>query len=108
MRSRIFATVGAGAVLATSLGLAPTALAEAWHARNFQVPIVVCEPTSSSYAISTTNTNTAAPVQTITETITSALGLRLENGQHTISNVGSSSSVSACEQAAEAEAQTQP
>ncbi len=108
MRSRIIAAAGAGAVLATSLGLAPIALADTWHARNVQVPIVICRPTATSSAVSTANTNTPAPVQTITDTITSALGLRLENEQNTISNVGSSAAISACEQAAEAEAQTQP
>jgi len=103
MRSRILAAVGAGVALATSLGTAPLALAHTVDGRDVQVPVVVCEPTSSAYAVSGTNTNTAAPVQTITETITSALGLLLPNVQSTDQSAGSSTAISACRQLAAAE-----
>jgi hypothetical protein len=105
MRSRIMAAVGAGVALATSLGAAPIALAHTVYDRDVQVPIVVCEPTSSSYAVSTTNTNTATPTQTITETITSALGLLLPNVQSTDQSAGSSTAISACQQLAAAQQQ---
>jgi hypothetical protein len=101
MRPRILAVAGAGMALVASLGMAPIVLAE-----TVQVPFAICEPTSSSYAVSTTNTITNSPVQTVTDTVTDALGLRLENEQGTAAISGSSAAISACEQLARAEQQS--
>ncbi|HLH67883.1 MAG TPA: hypothetical protein VKY90_02340 [Candidatus Dormibacteraeota bacterium] len=103
MRSRIIAAAGAGIVLASSLSMAPVVLADTEHSQNTQVPVIICEPTSNSYSVSLANTNIPAPLQTITETIAGALGLRLVSQQDTTSNVGSSSAISTCEQLAQAQ-----
>ncbi|HZU18025.1 MAG TPA: hypothetical protein VFD01_15660 [Candidatus Dormibacteraeota bacterium] len=105
MRSRIVAVLGTGVFLASSLGLAPVALADSEHGRDAQVPVIVCKPTSNSYSVSLANTNLGAPLQTITETIASALGVHLVNVQDTDQSAGSSTAISACRQLAAAQQQ---
>jgi hypothetical protein len=102
MRSRVLATIGGGIVLAASLSMAPVALADAGSGKHAQVPVIVCKPTSNSYSVSLANTNILAPIQTLTDTIAGALGLHVQNTQSTNAESGTASSVSACEQLAQA------